>query len=195
MTSQAGAQRPSDMRLLSEANVLLTGDIDQSRLDHVIEALRGLRGSGAEAIVEINTLGGDADIGRRIALELRLFGRQSGNRVFAVGKTAVYSAGVTILAAVPRGNRFLTEDAVLLVHERHQEKSLSLNGPMKACVQVVREELSTLEQGLELERQSFAEFVAGSAVTLETLFERAKSNWYIPAPEARDLKLVAGIVG
>jgi len=76
--------------------------------------------------VELNTQGRDADAARRIAVELQLLQRHAGRP--AVGKTNVYSAGITILAAFPKEARYLTPDTTLLVHER------SLDAPRSAAL-------------------------------------------------------------
>ncbi|UVC12500.1 hypothetical protein IHQ71_30120 (plasmid) [Rhizobium sp. TH2] len=57
--------------------------------------------------MEINTDGGDADAARRIALEIKLFRSHSGQQAYCVGKSNIYSAGVTILAAFAPENRFV----------------------------------------------------------------------------------------
>lgn len=122
-----------------------------------------MRESGQDIIMELNTDGGDADAARRIALEVRLFRRHSGRHVYCVGKTKVYSAaGVTVFAAFPKASRFLTDDAVLLVHERRMQTSIDLNGPLKSCIQIVRERLALLETAEHLEMGGFEELVHGS---------------------------------
>jgi hypothetical protein len=72
-----------------------------------------------------------------------------------VGKTVVYSAGIPIFAAFPKSCRFLTEGAVLLVHERRLEKSLDLKGPLKSCIQIVTEQLHMLKTAERQEMEGF----------------------------------------
>lgn len=145
--------------------------------------------------MEIDTAGGDADAARRIAMELRLFQRHSRKVAYFVGKTRVYSAGVTIFAAFPKSNCFLTEDSVLLIHERHSENSITLDGPLRSNIQIVREQLALLEMAEQLEKIGFAELVCGSQMTADELYTRALSNCYIHADEAVRLGLVEGILG
>jgi hypothetical protein len=123
--------------------------------------------------LELNTDGGDADVARRIALEIRLFQRHSGRSAYCVGKTKVYSAGVTIFAAaLKKARRCLTDDAVLLVHERRVDTSLVLKGPLKSCIQIVSEQLELLKTAEKLEREGFAELVAGSIIDLTSFMLR-----------------------
>ena len=87
---------PSDTDLLFEPNISINGVIDDNTVSFFLGRLQEVRRAGADMIVELNTDGGDADAARRIALEVRLFRRHSGRRTYCLGKTKVYSAGVTI---------------------------------------------------------------------------------------------------
>lgn len=162
-------------------------------LRNLTQALRRLPQEAADAIVEINTSGGSAEAGRSIALELGLF-QSHGRTVYAVGKTTVYSAGVTVLSVVPCCNRFLTENTMLLVHERRQTKQLELSGPIQACLQKAQEEVSSLEESLELERRGFAKLVEGSNIDVQHLTDFAQNNWYISAQKALEFGLIARIL-
>jgi hypothetical protein len=88
----------------------------------------------------------------------------------------VYSAGVTILAAFPRSCRFLTDDAVLLVHERQLEKSLEPKGPIKACIQIVTEQLRMLETAHGQELAGFGALSEGSGLSLDDLYAQASKS-------------------
>jgi ATP-dependent Clp protease protease subunit len=184
----------NDIGILLNPNILINGSIDEKMLARFFEQLASVKESNQNLILELNTLGGDADAARRIALEVRLFSAHSGKHAFCVGKSYVYSAGVTIFAAFESSKRFLTEDAVLLVHERRQTKSLEVSGAMTACIQIVREELATLELGLRLEKEGFEEFVKGSRLSFAELSERAKGNCYMTAEEALDHGLIAKVL-
>jgi len=123
MNIPADAERPSRLKLLFEPNISLNGLIaEESTLPFFLERLAAVRSSGEDIILELNTAGGDADAACRIALEIRLFIRHSGRQAYCVGKTVIYSAGVSIFAAFPKSCRFLTEDAVLLVLSTAEEK-------------------------------------------------------------------------
>ncbi len=60
---------------------------------------------------------------------------------------------MTIFAAFPRERRFLTEDAVLLVHERRLDQVVLLCRPIKASIQIIREQLNMLETAHKLEME------------------------------------------
>jgi len=186
--------RLSDKELLFHPNISLNGSITADTLAFFLQRLEAVREARQHLVMELCTDGGDADVARRIAMEVRLFSRHSGKQAFCVGKTTVYSAGVTILAAFPRHSRFLTEDAILLIHERRLETTLQLNGPIKAVMQMVQEQLSLLETANALEMEGFRELVDGSALSLDELYKRATGNCYLPAREAKELGLVAAIL-
>jgi ATP-dependent protease ClpP protease subunit len=192
---ELATSRPEDQRLLFEPNISLNGSItEETTLPFFLDRLAAVRASGEDLILELNTAGGDADAACRIALEITLFIRHSGRRAFCVGKTVVYSAGVTILAAFPRSCRFLTEDAVLLVHERRLEKSLELSGPIKACIQIVTEQLHMLKTAEKLELEGFRKLTEGSKVGVDDLYDLATRNCYIHAKEALELELVGEVL-
>jgi len=188
------ASNPTDVQLLFEPNISINGLIDNGTVPFFLGRLQDVRQAGQDLIMELNTSGGDADVARRIALEVRLFQKHSGKRAFCVGKSKVYSAGITIFAAFPRQRRFLTEDAVLLVHERRLEESLNLHGPIKSCIQIVREQLAVLETAEWLEREGFEQLVEGSSLSADELYVRATENCYLHAREAVELGLVERVL-
>ena len=66
-------------------------------------------------LVELFTDGGDAEIGRRLAQEVRLLREQHNRDIWFLGKTLVASAGITIMSAFPKEKRWRTRDAALLI--------------------------------------------------------------------------------
>jgi ATP-dependent protease ClpP protease subunit len=194
MNINVSPQRLSNLELLHRPNISLNGKISAETLSFFLEKLGEVRASNEQLVMELNTEGGDADVARRIAMEIRLFLRYGGKEAYCVGKTNVYSAGVTIFAAFPRNRRFLTEDAVLLIHERRLSQSVQLCGPIKASIQIIREQLSMLETAHRLEMEGFRELVEGSKLSVDELYERATSNCYLHAKEALDLRLIAEIL-
>lgn len=186
--------RPSNDELIFLPNLSINGPITDQTLVFFLGRLAEIRNADEDLRMELNTNGGDADVARRIALEIRLFLRHSGRRAYCVGKTRVYSAGVTILASFPKEARFLTDDAVLLVHERRLEATLSLNGPLKACIQIVSEQLELLKTAEKLEREGFAELVENSLLTPEDIYERATTNCYLAARDALEKGLIQDIL-
>jgi hypothetical protein len=47
---------------------------------------------------------------------------------------------------------------------------------MKSNIQILKEQLATMEDAARLERDGFEQFIAGSKLSFEELFERAKTN-------------------
>lgn len=171
----------------------LHGNVDQSMLAEFLRQRAEAPAQGA-LVLELSTSGGDADVGRRIAQEIRQWRSRRGALYF-LGKSYVYSAGVTVMAAFERSHRFLTADCELLVHERRLRKTLQLDGALRACAVQVKSVLAEIASGQRLERAGFAELVQGSALSLDELEARVRDcDWYVPADEARALGLVGGIV-
>lgn len=151
-------------------------------------------GDADPVVVEVMTLGGDAEAGRRLALEIALARRRLGRRLVFLGKTTVYSAGVTMMAGFPVADRFLTRDCRLLIHCRKMARTLNLEGPLAACEQQLREVLAEIETGRSLQTEGYRQLVEGSSVSLEEVERRAADNWYLPADEALARGLIAGVV-
>lgn len=175
-------------------DVRLYGSVDERMLAKFLDGHAAGLDAGGPILFEIDTLGGDADIGRRIALELRL-GLERGQDLWLLGKTTVYSAGVTVLSGLPVERRFLSRDAVLLIHERKMDKSIHFSGPLRACAALARDVLAEVENGQRLEREGFEQLVDGSGLAIDQLMARVlEGNWYLKAGEALERRLIAGIV-
>ncbi len=145
-------------------------------------------------VFELSTSGGDADVGRRLACELRLW-QQQGTEIFFQGKTFVYSAGITIMAAIPPTHRFLSKDCELLIHERKLKKEIFLDGALRGCRSLIHDVLAEIESGQRLEREGFSRLVNGSNISMEELEENVfNKDWYLTANQALDVGLIAGIV-
>ena len=183
-----------DSELLHRPNVRLYGPIDDALVRDCLKQIQAARDASEPLVMELTTEGGDAEGGRRIALEVRLYREWHKQETYFVGKTAVMSAGVTIMAAFPKACRFLTPDTELLIHERRLQKTLSLDGPIRANIQIVREMLSQLESAERIEKDGFSELVKGSRITLDELYRRSITCLYLPAAEALKLELIAGVV-
>ncbi len=145
-------------------------------------------------VVELTTYGGKADYGYRIAEEIRIAQEYHGFHPIFIGKTFVYSAGMTILAAFPKSRRYLTKHTTLLTHERRIEQEVKFLGPMIANIQVAKEILADFENGKRIQDQNFAQVVQGSKISFEEILERAQTGWYITAEEALDLGLIEGLI-
>lgn len=188
------ATRPDTAELLFKPNISINGLIDDGTVAFFLGRLEEVRAGNQAMIMELNTDGGLADAARRIALEVRLFTKFSGLDAYCVGKSNVYSAGVTVFAAFPKRGRFLTEDAILLVHERRLDSTIDFKGPLKSCLQIAREQLSLLEAAEQLEVDHFKALVDGSSMSLDQIRERATNNCYMHAEEALELGLIEAIL-
>lgn len=176
---------------LRRPSLRLHGQVEESWIDRFVEVADALPENQVLS-VEITTPGGDAEVGRRLALEAGLQ-RAQGRRLAFLGKTSVFSAGATIMGGFLRNERWLTPDCRLMIHGRQLTKEINLDGPLGACRRQLQKALAEIETGFQLEREGFEMLAAGSSLTVEDLAERAKDNWYVPANEAVELGLVAGI--
>jgi ATP-dependent protease ClpP protease subunit len=169
----------------------LHGEVTNDWIDAWTGAAAKAGGDGP-FVVEVMTTGGDAEVGRRLALEAALL-RERGVETVFLGKTVVYSAGVTFMAGFRREERWLTGDTRLLVHERQMTKDLRLDGPLSACRTQLEKALAEIDCGEQLEREGFAALADGSTLDGDEIARRAAGNWYLSAEEAQALGLIAGI--
>ncbi|MEN3951258.1 peptidase S14 [Iodidimonas sp. SYSU 1G8] len=183
-----------DISSLLAPRIKLHGKVDDGMLHSFLSQLDAALGKDGLIGVQVFTAGGDADVGRRIADEIRLCREHRGRDLAFFGVTNVYSAGVTIMGAFPRERRYLGRDAVLLIHGRKIQEQKLPAGPLPSALQFARLKVSELENGLRLERQEFERLIVGSTLTIEALEERAATNWYVTAEEALTLKLIGGLV-
>lgn len=188
----SGAEMP-DGPHLAKPDICLYGSVDDAMFHDFQDKLNKVP-EGRPVVVELMTFGGDADVGRRIALEVRLARKRTGQDFFFLGKTVVYSSGVTIMAAFPRANRYLTRDTVLLIHGRRMDKHIHFTGSLSTSIQIAKDMLAQLEIGVRLEREGFVELIAGSDVGEEEIFRLAETSWYLSAEEALSRGLIAGIL-
>ena len=176
------------------AHVRLSGQVNEEMLGGFHEQMAVTQPDGP-LVFELTTTGGDADTGRRLALEIRLLREREGRDVFFLGKSTVYSAGVTFMAAFPATHRFITTDCVLLIHERRMDKELKLSGALRACAAIVGDALAEIRNGELLQRAGFEELIEGSSVSIDELMGHVRdANWYISARDALERGLVAGVI-
>lgn len=178
---------------LSLPNVRLHGSVDETTLSAWVDQTSALK-PGAALVLELTTTGGDAEVARRIADDVRLLRVQGGRRTMLIGKTVVYSAGVTIMGGFDVADRWLSRDAVLLIHGRKLTKSLCLDGPLRSERPKVEALLAEIDDGLRLEEAEFARLLQGSAVPLAELQKRIVGDWYLGADQALERGLIAGVV-
>jgi hypothetical protein len=174
--------------------VSLHGPVDDDMLDRWITPFaRACSGSGP-LVVELSTTGGDAEIGRRIADDVRLFRDQTGRPALFLGKTMIYSAGATILGGFLKSDRWLTRDAMIMVHGRKLAKCVTYEKALRAERPGVDALLAEIDAGIALERSEFAKLIEGSDITRDEIEARTIGNWYITAADALSRGLVAGVV-
>ena len=174
--------------------VRLYGEVGDPMLAAFLEQFEAAREGDGPVVVELTTAGGDADVGRRIAADIRLFRDQTGRAPLFVGKTTVYSAGATIMSGFRREDRWLDRECVLMIHCRKLSKTLELSNFLAAERPRVEALLSEIDLGLKVQRWDFEALVEGSEVTLDELEEKARENWYLDAADALKRRLVAGVV-
>ena len=178
----------------SAPDIRLFGKVDESMLTTFLQQQAAVRWNTTVSL-ELSTSGGNADIGRRIALELSQWQQATPVTIHFLGKSYVYSAGVTIMSAIPPTRRFLTADCELLIHERKMQKVLHLEGALRGCRTLVQDALAEIDSGQRLERVGFAKLVEGTRLTIDDVMAKVlERDWYLTADEAVGLGLVAAIV-
>ena len=187
---------PQDRVELLRPRIALRGEVGEAMLGSLIEGLQAAEqdAHGGDVTVEVCTVGGDAEIGRRMMLEVDLFRRAlAPRRLLFLGKTTVYSAGTTLMAAFPREDRILTSDATLMIHCRQLEQTLQISGPIRSSLPKIEALLHQIEAGIEQETANFERLIEGSDVTMDELLGKALYNWYLPAREALERGLIGAI--
>jgi ATP-dependent protease ClpP protease subunit len=146
-------------------------------------------------VIELSTLGGDPEVARMMGEDVRFASEMEPTRRFVfLGKAAIYSAGVTFMSFFAQGNRYLARGTRLMIHERKLSKQLVIDGPLTTCVAVVKATLNEIECSIAIQNEGFQNLVLGSSVTLDQVLERAPSNWYLEAQEAKSLGLVEAVL-
>jgi ATP-dependent protease ClpP protease subunit len=169
------------------------GNVNESMLSEFFRQQSEAR-TDVPIVFELSTSGGDAESGRRIAEELRLW-QKAGREIYFLGKTYVFSAGITIMSAIPRSQRFLTRDCELLIHERKMTKQITLDGALRSCRAKINDVLAEIESGQRLQTEGFAKLVEGSTLKVQDIERRVlEKDWYLTAQEALDHGLVAAVV-
>jgi ATP-dependent protease ClpP protease subunit len=186
----ADLERAREDVTLDHAHVSLLGELTEDRAAAFLDELARLKPDRSPAVVQVTTNGGDAELGRRLVLEIELARERLGRRFVFLGKTQVHSAGVTIMSAFPRADRYLSRDSTLLIHSRQLEKTVDLSGPMRLSRKRVEALLHDIESGLALEAENFRRLIEGSDVGMDEICERALTNWYLTAEEAQRRRLV-----
>jgi len=180
--------------LSGKPTVSLHGAMDDALLAVWLDALARAQTEPGALVLELTTTGGDAEVGRRIAEDVRLFRERTGRRALFLGRTTVYSAGVTVMAGFPKADRWLGRDAVLMIHGRKLQKDLNIAGPLRSERGRVEALLAEIDEGLRIEREGFERLIEDSDVTLEELERQTIGDWYLTAEQALARGLVAGLI-
>ncbi len=187
------ATRPIDYPLLARPHVRLYGPVDAAMYDSFCRQLAAAPPDGS-LVFSITTLGGDPEMARAMGDDVRLLRDYTGRETLFLGKVAVYSAGATFMAAFPVDRRFLTRSTRLMIHERQMHDKVTLSGPLKMQSASLKAKLHEIEHSVAIEEEGFRALVAGSRVTFDAVREKAATNWYVEAEEARDLGLILDII-
>ena len=179
----------------AKADISLVGTVDEAMACTLRDALAQAEPGEAPLTIDMTTLGGDPEMARRMIVEVdSARARLEGRRLVFVGKTVVYSAGCTFMAAFPREDRYLTADATLLIHCRQLKQTIELDGPIRSHMPKLESKLHEFKTGVALEKENFARLIDGTDVTMDELLEKALYNWYVPAEEAAERKLIADVL-
>lgn len=190
--SEGVPSKPAQLPSLAP-DIRLFGNINEGMLSEFFRQQAEAKTQGP-IVFELSTSGGDAEVGRRIAEELRLW-QASDREIYFLGKTYVFSAGVTIMASIPLSRRFLTKDTELLIHERKMTKQIALDGSLRSCRAKINDVLAEIESGQRLQMEGFAKLVEGSQLTAEEVEKNVlEKDWYLTAEQALELRLVAGVL-
>jgi ATP-dependent protease ClpP protease subunit len=176
-------------------DIRLFGDIEENLVRDYYKQVDKISDKCGPVVFELATRGGDPEAARRIGMDVEHLRKTYKKDIYFLGKTAVYSAGVTLMGCFPQRYRFVTKDTALLIHERRMEKKFSLvDQPLSACAQIVQQLRAQIENSQRLEVEEFERLAKGSKLDGAEIAERAKHNWYLTAQEALKLNLIAGII-
>jgi ATP-dependent protease ClpP protease subunit len=179
---------------IPQALVRLSGDVDETMLRDFHTQMDGLLAGPDPILLELTTTGGDADVGRRIADDIAAMRSRTKRRLIFLGKTVVYSAGVSIMAGFDRSERWLLRGTMLLIHGRALTRTLNIDGPLVAERARVERLLADIDAGLILEQAGFRTLIEGSEVGLSEIAERVQTNWYLTAEEALARRLIERVI-
>ena len=179
--------------LLATPQVKLSGSVDYDMYGWFKQQLGNAFGDGP-LVVAITTLGGDPEVARAMADDIRLLREYTGRETLFLGKVAVYSAGATFMSGFPADKRFLTRGSRLMLHERQMNSTLHLSGPLNTLRPTLEAKLAEIADSIRIQDEGFRALVQGSRVSFDQLKQKAASAWYIEAEEARDLGLVLDVI-
>ena len=179
--------------LLATPQVQLAGAVDDRMYATFKQQVANATDNGP-LVVSITTLGGDPEMARAMADDVRLIREYTGRETLFLGKVAVYSAGATFMSGFPADKRWLTRGSRLMLHERQMTSTVQLSGPLNTLRYSLEAKLAEIEDSIRIQDEGFRALVAGSQVSFDQLKQKASSAWYIEAHEARDLGLVLDVI-
>lgn len=180
---------------LNAPQISLLGEVNEAMVETLVTGLRKCERGDGDIVIEITTGGGDAELARRLVLEIEQARRRMpGRRLIFLGKTQVHSAGVTLMSAFPCRDRYVTTDTILLIHSRQLEATIEISGPMRTSLPEVEALKKQIELGLRLEEENFRRLIEDCDIDLPEISEKALHSWYLPAKEASERGLVAGVI-
>ena len=180
-------------QVLASPQVSLVGDIDKFSVERFLDQLHAAEKAGGDVAVEVTTLGGDPEMARRIVLETQYARARISGRLLFLGKTVVYSAGITIMCGFCKEDRWLAHDTMLMIHGRKLDKTVEISGPIRTSLPQLQALQAQIETGIALEDENFRKLIDGSDVSFEEISKRSLSNWYLPAEEAVKRGLAAEV--
>ena len=189
-TTDSNAQK---YPLLATPQVQLAGPVDDRMYGWFKQQVANA-GGDAPLVVAITTLGGDPEMARAMADDIRLLREYTGRETLFLGKVAVYSAGATFMSGFPADKRFVTRGTRLMLHERQMTSTLQLSGPLNTLRYTLEAKLAEIADSIRIQDEGFRALVAGTQVGFDELKAKASSAWYIEAEEARDLGLVLDVI-
>ena len=174
--------------------VVLAGTVDYAMYDRFLSQMAGAPREGL-VVVALSTLGGDPEVARIMGEDIRFQSEiRPQRRLVFLGRTAIYSAGATFMSFFARQNRYLTRGTRLMIHERKLDKALEISGPLTTCVASVKAMLHEIEHSITIQNEGFENLILGSRVTMDEVLQRAPSNWYLEAEDARQRGLIEGVL-
>jgi ATP-dependent protease ClpP protease subunit len=179
--------------ILASPQISLVGDIDKFSVERFLDQLGAAEKAGGDIVLEVTTEGGDPEMARRIVLEIDHARTRLPGRFLFLGKSVVYSAGITIMSGFPCRDRWLAEDTVLMIHGRKLDQTVELSGPIRASLPMVEALRAQIHTAVCLEERGFQRLIDDCDIRLEELREKALHNWYLTGEEALERRLIGGI--
>lgn len=93
-----------------------------------------------------------------------------------------------------RENGYLARGTRLMIHERKLAKKLVIDGPLTAGLANVQAALNEIECSIAIRYEGFQNLVVGTSVGLDEVIDRALSNSYLEAQEAKNLSLIEAVL-